>query len=99
MRARLKSAGIDSSTSQAVTLDPEGWLHTGDQARLQNGRVYIKGRLKDIIVTSTGEKIAPADLETAIASDPMFEQVMVLGEQRPYLAALVVLNATRWLQQ
>jgi long-chain acyl-CoA synthetase len=77
-------------------LEPDGWLHTGDQARLENGRVYIKGRLKDIIVTSTGEKIAPGDLEAAIATDPLFEQVMVVGEQRPYLAALIVLNAPRW---
>jgi long-chain acyl-CoA synthetase len=79
--------------------DPEGWLHTGDQARLENGRIRIQGRLKDIIVTSTGEKIAPADLEAAIVSDPLFEQAMVLGEQRPYLAALVVLNSAQWEQR
>ncbi|MGC1458997.1 MAG: long-chain fatty acid--CoA ligase [Steroidobacteraceae bacterium] len=86
-------------TETALAVDPQGWLHTGDQAQLKDGRVYIKGRIKDIIVTSTGEKIAPADLETAIGGDPMFDQVMVLGEQRPYLVALVVLNATRWAQQ
>ena len=79
--------------------DSDGWLHTGDQARLEHGRIYIKGRLKDIIVTSTGEKIAPADLEGAIASDSLFDQAMVLGEQRPYLAALVVLNRERWARQ
>ncbi len=83
----------------AQALDAEGWLHTGDQAQLKNGRVYIRGRIKDIIVTSTGEKIAPADLETAIGSDPMFDQVLVMGEGRPYLAALVVLNPARWAQQ
>jgi long-chain acyl-CoA synthetase len=83
----------------ALALDPDGWLHTGDQAQLSNGRVYIKGRIKDIIVTSTGEKIAPADLENAIGSDPAFDQVMVMGERRPYLAALVVLNPARWAQQ
>jgi len=86
-------------TETAAAVDPDGWLHTGDQAQLNNGRIYIKGRIKDIIVTSTGEKIAPADLETAIGSDPMFDQVMVLGERRPYLAALVVLNPSRWAQQ
>lgn len=83
----------------ATVLDPDGWLHTGDQGRLENGRVYIKGRIKDIIVTSTGEKIAPADLEAAIASDPLFEQVMVLGEGRPYLAALAVLNPQLWARE
>ena len=77
----------------------EGWLHTGDQARIEDGRITITGRIKDIIVTSTGEKIAPADLETAIISDPLFEQTMVTGEQRPYLAALVVLNVDEWQRE
>jgi long-chain acyl-CoA synthetase len=77
-------------------IEPDGWLHTGDQARIEAGRVFITGRIKDIIVTSTGEKIAPVDLETAITADPLFEQAMVIGEQRPYLAALVVLNADEW---
>jgi len=83
----------------AVALDPDGWLHTGDQAQLENGRIRIKGRIKDIIVTSTGEKISPADLEAAIVSDPLFEQVMVLGERRPFLAALVILNPAQWAKQ
>jgi long-chain acyl-CoA synthetase len=77
-------------------IEPDGWLHTGDQARIENGRIVITGRIKDIIVTSTGEKIAPVDLETAIAADPLFEQAMVLGEGRQYLAVLAVLNAEEW---
>jgi long-chain acyl-CoA synthetase len=80
----------------ARVLEPDGWLHTGDQARIEAGRIFITGRIKDIIVTSTGEKIAPADLETAITTDPLFQQAMVIGEQRPYLAALVVLDADEW---
>jgi len=80
-------------------IEADGWLHTGDQARIEGGRITITGRIKDIIVTSTGEKIAPADLETAIISDPLFEQAMVIGEQRPYLAALVVLNAAEWQRE
>lgn len=77
----------------------DGWLHTGDQARIENGRITITGRVKDILVTSTGEKIAPVDLETAILADPLFEQALVIGEQRPFLAALVVLNAKAWVQE
>jgi long-chain acyl-CoA synthetase len=79
--------------------EADGWLHTGDQARIDNGRVTITGRIKDILVTSTGEKIAPADLETAILTDPLFEQALVIGENRPFLAALVVLNAKSWAEQ
>ncbi len=78
----------------ARVLEPDGWLHSGDQGALHDGRLIIKGRIKDIIVTSTGEKISPADLEQAIAGDPFFEQVMVIGEQRPFIAALAVLNRT-----
>ncbi len=79
--------------------EADGWLHTGDQARIENGRITITGRLKDILVTSTGEKIAPVDLETAILADPLFEQALVVGEQRPFLAALVVLDAKAWVQE
>lgn len=73
-----------------------GWLHTGDQAELKNGRLRIIGRIKEIIVTSTGEKIAPGDLETAITSDPLFEQAFVTGDSRPFLTVFVVVNATQW---
>ena len=76
-------------------LQPDGWLHSGDQARIDGGRITIKGRIKDIIVTSTGEKISPADLETAITGDPLFDQVIVIGEQRPFIAAIAVLNGAR----
>jgi long-chain acyl-CoA synthetase len=79
--------------------DVDGWLHTGDQARIEEGRITITGRIKDILVTSTGEKIAPVDIETAILADPLFEQAMVIGEGRPFLAALVVLNPKVWEQE
>jgi long-chain acyl-CoA synthetase len=78
------------------TIDPDGWLHTGDQARIENNHIFITGRLKDILVLSNGEKIPPADMEMAISLDPIIEQVMVVGEGRPYLTALVVLNEDNW---
>ena len=77
-------------------IDPDGWLHTGDQARIEDGHIFITGRLKDILVLSNGEKIPPADMEMAISLDPHIEQVMVVGEGRPYLTALVVLNEEHW---
>jgi len=73
-------------------VDAEGWLHTGDIARLEGDRVFITGRLKDVIVLANGEKVPPADMEMAIAADPMIEQVMVVGEGRPFLSALVVMS-------
>lgn len=82
-------------TARAFTED--GWLRTGDQADLSDGgRIRIKGRIKEIIVTSVGEKISPVDLEFAIMEDHLFEQIMVVGENRPFITALVVPNPERW---
>ncbi len=80
-------------TAQALK---DGWLHTGDQAVIRDGRITIKGRIKDILVTSTGEKVAAGDLEMAIGADPLFAQAMVLGENRPFLAVLAVLDRAQW---
>ncbi|HDK03051.1 MAG TPA: long-chain fatty acid--CoA ligase, partial [Gammaproteobacteria bacterium] len=80
----------------AQMIDAEGWLHTGDKARIENGHIYITGRLKEIIVLANGEKVSPADMELAVSLDPLFDQVMVFGEGRPYLCALAVLNVDVW---
>ena len=70
-----------------------GWLNSGDIAAIDaQGRITITGRLKEIIVLSTGEKVPPADMEAAILNDPLFEQIMLVGEARSYLSVLVVLN-------
>jgi len=80
----------------AAVIDSEGWFHTGDKARIENNHVYITGRIKEIIVLANGEKAPPADMEMAIALDTLFEQVMVIGDNRPYLSALLVLNPDQW---
>lgn len=83
------------ATREAFTVD--GWLRTGDMAKMdEEGFFYITGRLKDIIVLSNGEKAPPVDMENAIILDPLFEQAIVLGEARPYLVAIVVLNTELW---
>jgi long-chain acyl-CoA synthetase len=76
----------------AEVLDDEGWLRTGDQVRVEDRHLVVTGRIKDILVLANGEKVPPADLEMAISGDPLFEQVLVIGEGRPFLSALVVLN-------
>ncbi|KRT55424.1 AMP-dependent synthetase/ligase [endosymbiont of Ridgeia piscesae] len=76
----------------AETIDPDGWLHTGDKVKIEQNHLFITGRIKEIIVLANGEKVPPADMEMCIALDPLFEQVLVIGEGRPYLSAMVVLN-------
>jgi long-chain acyl-CoA synthetase len=77
-------------------IDADGWLHTGDQARIENGHVYITGRIKDILVMSNGEKVPPMDMELAISLVSAIEQVLVVGEGESYLAAVAVLSADEW---
>ncbi len=86
----------NNHAATARVIDADGWLHTGDQARIDDGYLYITGRIKDILVLSNGEKVPPGDMEMALGLDPLFEQVLVVGEGRSYLAALVVLNADLW---
>ena len=85
----------DQEATDAV-IDAEGWFHTGDKARIENNHIYITGRLKEIIVMANGEKVPPADMEMAIALDTLFEQVMIIGDNRPYLTAMIVLNEEQW---
>jgi len=86
----------ESATKKAINED--GWLHTGDKARIENNHIYITGRIKEILVLSNGEKVPPADIEMAIANDPLFDQIMVLGEQKAYLAAIIVFNPDEWIK-
>jgi long-chain acyl-CoA synthetase len=85
----------EQATAQA--LSPDGWLRTGDIAEIRNGSVFITGRLKEILVLSTGEHVAPSAVEAAIQNDPLFEQVCVIGDQRPCVVAILVLNREGWL--
>ena len=79
-----------------MTVEKDGWLHTGDKAEIRGNHIYITGRVKEIIVLANGEKVPPADMEAAIIMDPLFEQVMVVGEGKPYLSAFIVLNRAKW---
>ena len=86
----------DNPEATQAVIDEDGWFHTGDKARIENNHVYITGRLKEILVLANGEKLPPADMEMAIALDPLFEQAMVIGDSRPYLSAVLVLNREQW---
>jgi len=79
--------------NQAATdavLEQDGWFHTGDIVEMREGRIYIRGRVKDVIILSNGEKVPPGDAEQAIGRDTLFDQVMVVGDGRAHLGLLVV---------
>jgi long-chain acyl-CoA synthetase len=78
----------EEATKQAI--DAEGWLHTGDVAEITNDRIFIRGRIKDIMVLSNGEKFSPQDAETAIIGDDVFEQIVLVGEGRAYISLIAV---------
>ena len=77
-------------------IDSDGWFHTGDKAKIENEHIYITGRIKEIIVMSNGEKVPPADIELAIGSDSLFEQVIVVGEGKPFLTAIITIEEESW---
>ena len=88
--------GNETLTKEVI--DNEGWFHTGDIAKIENEHIYITGRLKEIIVLSNGEKVPPSDIELAIASDSLFEQVIILGEAKPFLTAIITMEKSNWQQ-
>jgi long-chain acyl-CoA synthetase len=75
----------------AEAIDPEGWFHTGDLGTLDEDQfLYITGRLKNLMVTSGGKNISPQPLENALLTSPWIEQVMVTGNGRNFVSALIV---------
>ncbi len=80
----------------AEVLSGDGWLRTGDQGEIRNGRLYMHGRMRDLVVLSTGDKLAPSDIESWLTADPLFAQVMVIGNDRPMVVVLAVLDPEHW---
>lgn len=83
--------GDPKSTEEAI--NREGWFHTGDIGEIDGeGFLRITDRKKDLIVTSGGKKVAPQIIENLLKSDPLFSQVMVIGDRQRHLMALITLN-------
>lgn len=79
------------ATAEAFTED--GWFHTGDLGSIDDaGRLRITGRKKEILVTAGGKNVAPAPLEDVIRAHPLVSQCMVIGDRKPFIAALITLD-------
>jgi long-chain acyl-CoA synthetase len=75
-------------------LGEDGWLHTGDVGSIdEDGFIHITDRKKDILVTAGGKNVAPQNLENALKTAPLVSQALVLGDRRPYVAALITTDA------
>ena len=107
--ARCCSAAASSCAATGTTrtppreaIDADGWFHTGDIGELDDdGYLTITGRKKEIIVTAGGKNVAPAVLEDRIRAHPLVSQCMVVGDERPFIAALVTLDEEalpQWLE-
>ena len=91
-KGRLVMMGyLKMPAETAATIDDEGWLHTGDQAMIdQDGFIKITGRLKELIVTAGGENVAPVPIENKILElCPIMANCVVVGDKRKFLSALV----------
>ena len=80
----------------------EGWLHTGDSGRLDDGMLTITGRIKDIIITAGGKNIAPAAIESRLKFSPFIADAVVIGDRRKYLTCLILIdrdNVETWAQR
>lgn len=86
-------------TTQQIT---DGWLHTGDLGDIsEDGFISITGRKKDLIITAGGKNVSPGLLEASVMTSPVVNQCLVIGDKKPFVAALVTLDladANKWLE-
>lgn len=84
----------NNPAATAEVLEPDGWFHSGDLGSLDaEGFLSITGRKKDLIITAGGKNVQPAELEDKLQSNPIIGQAVVIGDAKPFIAALVTLDA------
>jgi long-chain acyl-CoA synthetase len=94
VRSEMMFSGYYKAPEETAKVFSDGWLLTGDLGEIdEDGFLKIIGRKKELIVTSTGKKVAPALLENMLKESHLISQAMVYGEGRSYLVALITLNA------
>lgn len=93
LRGEMLFSGYYNDPAATAAVLRDGWLHTGDMADIDaDGYVWITGRKKELIVSSNGKKIFPAKIEALFKLEPLVNQVMLLGDRMPYVAAVFTIN-------
>lgn len=81
----------------AEAIDSDGWFHSGDIGEIdEEGYLFITGRKKELIVTAAGKNVAPAVLEDRLRANALVSQCMVVGDQQPFIAAIVTIDPEEW---
>ncbi|NMO03751.1 long-chain fatty acid--CoA ligase [Gordonia sp. TBRC 11910] len=89
----------EKATAEAIV---DGWFHTGDIGKLEDGYLHITGRKKELIVTAGGKNVSPAQLEDVIRAHALISQALVVGDNKPFIAALLTLDpevVPGWLER
>ncbi len=95
IRSATLFAGYHKDPDSTANVLRDGWLYTGDIAEIDSeGYVYITGRKKELIVSSNGKKIYPARIEVLFKTEPIVNQVVLIGDRLPYVTALLTVNGT-----
>jgi long-chain acyl-CoA synthetase len=93
VRSPTTFAGYHLAPESTATVLRDGWVHTGDVAEFDaEGYFYITGRKKEVLVNSNGKKVYPAMIEGLFKMEPLINQVLLVGDKQPYVAALLTLN-------
>ena len=84
---------LDDPVATAETIDPDGWLHTGDVGLIDaDGYLRITDRMKDIIITAGGKNITPSELENELKFSPYITDAVVIGDKLPYLTVIIMID-------
>ena len=102
VKGPLVCKGYHNNPGVATQQITDGWLHTGDLGDIsEDGFISITGRKKDLIITAGGKNVSPGLLEASVMTSPVVNQCLVIGDKKPFVAALVTLDladANKWLE-
>ncbi|WP_121066087.1 AMP-dependent synthetase/ligase [Chachezhania antarctica] len=102
IRSDLVFSGYYKNDAATENTIRDGWLHTGDVARVEDGQYHIVDRLKDIMITAGGKNLSPSEIENTMKSSPFIKECIVIGEKRKFVSALIQVDfdtTAKWAEE